>query len=70
MIHFILEHPLLIFQEQAVTDLKAQIEQLSKQLENPAEEEASEELLKLRTENAKLQYQKIHLERVRQLLNF
>ena len=57
---------LFLFQEQAVTYLQAEIEKLTRQIENPSDE-ASEELLKLRTENAKLLYQKTHIERVRHL---
>ena len=52
-----------LFQEKEIALLKAQIEELSKRIESPTEE-VSEELQKLRTENAKLQYQKTHLERV------
>jgi len=48
--------------EQAVACLQAEIEKLTRQLEYPSDE-GSEELLKLRTENAKLLYQKTHLER-------
>ena len=49
-------------QEKEIISLSSQLEELKRKFNSPvSDEEASPELLKLRTENSKLKYQRNHL---------